>query len=549
MTNSLSIAVSQVNFCVGDLQGNSDKILSSYKKAVEQGADILVFSELSLIGYPPEDLILRKDFIDKSLEKLEYIASKTSSSKTNNKTAILLGSVYRDKGGEIFNSAFLLFDGKIQSVTSKHELPDYGVFDESRVFCKGELPKPILFKGVKLGVLICEDIWFEKSSRHLSENGADIFISLNASPFEIAKQEVRENILKTRSLESNLPSIYVNQVGGQDELVFAGLSCFTSSKGDILYRMACFEEDFFITKFDCIKSEFSQLKASQSAATQNNKYQQIYDALTLGLRDYVLKSGFNSVLIGMSGGIDSALVAAIACNAIGAENVNLVMMPSKYTSKDSLKDADDCAKMLEAKIQTIAIEPIIDSFNKRLDPIFKGLEADLTEENIQSRIRGNLLMALSNKFGSIVITTGNKSEMAVGYATIYGDMCGAFNPLKDLYKTEVFALAKYINTIKLAIPENIISKPPSAELRENQKDEDSLPPYEILDEILRNLIENRKSVDDISDMGFEKGLVSKIAKLLKNSEYKRKQSPIGTKITSLSFGKERRYPITSKFVY
>lgn len=546
MKNSLLIALAQLNFSVGDLRGNGDKILSCYKKAVDKSADLVVFSELSLSGYPPEDLILRPDFIQKSHAQLQYIAS-----QTNNKTAILLGSVYQGNDGKIYNSAVLLSDGKIENVTHKCELPNYGVFDEVRVFAQGDLPKPIEFKGVKLGVLICEDIWFDGLSRHLAKSGAEIFISLNASPFEVGKQEIRENIVKKRSVENNLPSIYVNQIGGQDELVFAGCSCITSSKGDILHRLASFEEDFFITKFSRDKLEIheSDFEELQPAKHINNEYEEIYAALSLGLRDYIYKNGFKSVLIGMSGGIDSALVAAIACNAIGAKNVNLVMLPSKFTSKESLEDADLCAKMLGAKIQTIEIEPIINSFTNSLELVFKGLNEDLTEENIQSRIRGNILMALSNKFGSIVITTGNKSEMAVGYATIYGDMCGAFNPLKDLYKTQVFALAQFINTIKPVIPENIINKPPSAELRENQKDEDSLPSYDILDDILTNLIEKRKSVDEISSSKHQKDLVEKIAKLLKNSEYKRRQAPIGSKITSLSFGKERRYPIASKFDY
>jgi NAD+ synthase len=543
MTNKLNISIAQINFTVGDLDGNQKKILAAHKKASAEKSDLIIFSELAITGYPPEDLVLRPDFRDKAIEIVRELAPHTS-----NGTAILVGGIWHENY-KFYNSAFLLEEGQIQHITCKYDLPNYSVFDEKRVFSQAPLPEPLLFRDVQLGVMICEDMWNKKIATHLKEQGAEILIAINASPFDNDKQRKRLEAAKRNANETSLPLIYVNQVGGQDELVFDGGSFILNKKGQLFDASPFWKES--ITTITWIQSDngaWTCDKEPQKEFSINN-LENIYAALKTGLYDYISKNKFPGVVIGMSGGIDSAITAAIAVDALGKDRVRLVMMPSKYTSEESINDADECAKLLGVQLETISIEQPMESFTETLRESFKGCKSDLTEENLQSRIRGNILMALSNKFGHMVLTTGNKSEVSVGYATLYGDMCGGYNILKDVYKTEVFKLAKWINKQKYVIPENIISKAPTAELRPNQKDEDSLPPYDILDDILHRLIEMRHSSEQIIQHGHVPEVVHKVAKLVKLSEYKRRQSAPGVKITSLAFGRDRRYPVTNGFEF
>jgi NAD+ synthase len=537
--NKLNIAIAQINFTVGDLASNQQKIIAAHKKASTEKADLIIFSELAITGYPPEDLVLRPDFQDKAIELVRQLAP-----HTKNGTAILVGGLWREND-KIYNAAFLLDAGEIQNITCKYDLPNYSVFDEKRVFAQGPLPKPLPFRDTQLGVMICEDMWNEKVAHHLKVQGAEILITINASPFETDKYSRRLAAAKGNSL----PLIYVNQVGGQDELVFDGGSFILDNKDQLLDNAPFWQESITTTtwlqKDDAI---WSCDKPPQKEITPDN-FANIYAAMQTGLCDYINKNNFPGVIIGMSGGIDSAITATIAVDTLGCDRVRLVMMPSKYTSRESLDDAAECAKLLGVELETISIEQAVNAFSSTLSESFKGCKPDLTEENLQSRIRGNILMALSNKFGHMVLTTGNKSEMSVGYATLYGDMCGGYNILKDVYKTEVFKLAEWINKQKYVIPKNIISKPPTAELRPNQKDEDSLPPYDILDDILMRLIELRHSTEQIIQYGYTPEVVHKVAKLVKLSEYKRRQSAPGVKITSLAFGRDRRYPITSGYKF
>ncbi len=538
MQKKLIIALAQLNLTVGDLDGNYNKIVAAHKNAHEQHADLVVFSELAVTGYPPEDLILRKDFQEKAMEivrKLEPL--------TKNGTAILIGSPWRE-GEHLYNAAILLDGGEIKHISCKSDLPNYGVFDEKRIFHTACLPEPLEFRGIKLGVLICEEMWNDTTSTHLKNLGAELLISINASPFEQDKHNKRLLHARQNVEDTDLPIIYLNQIGGQDELVFDGGSFILSEKGDILFTMPHFAEDVAISYWH--KNHIWHCQPGE-VTIGYDKHAAIYHALTLSLTDYVKKNGFPGVVIGMSGGIDSALSAAIAVDALGAGNVRLIMMPSKYTSAESLQDAQDCAALLGVHLENIPIRDIVDSFSATLHDSFKNTKPDTTEENLQSRIRGDILMAISNKFGQMVLTTGNKSEMAVGYATLYGDMCGGFNVLKDVYKTDVFHLSHWRNLQSAVIPENIITKAPTAELRPDQKDEDTLPPYEILDKILHRLIELRQSSEDIAHSGFAPDIVKKVARMVRLSEYKRKQAAPGTKITALAFGRDRRYPITSGF--
>jgi NAD+ synthase len=538
----LKIATAQINFIVGDLQANKEKIISAHKEATAKNADLIVFSEMAITGYPPEDLVLRKGFQDQSTDIIRELAPFTS-----NGTAILVGCLWRECEDHIFNAAALLDDGKIKHIISKYDLPNYGVFDEKRVFKKPPLPQPIDFRGMKLGIPICEDLWGFKVSKHLKQQGAEILISINASPFEAKKHNTRMVTAKKNVEQTSLPLIYVNQYGGQDELVFEGGSFILDQDAKVIFRQPRWSESLEVT--DWFKSDEGLWKCDSTAeeVIESDKMENVYEAIKLGLKDYVEKNGFPGVIIGMSGGIDSALSAVVAADALGKDKVRLVMMPSKYTSQESLDDARECAELLGIEIENINIEKAVDAFSEMLSESFKGKENDVTEENLQSRIRGNILMALSNKFGNMVLTTGNKSEMAVGYATLYGDMCGGYNALKDIYKTDVFALCKWRNEQGHFIPNNIITKPPTAELRPDQKDEDSFPPYEILDDILQRLIEERHSIQQIIEHGHPEEIVNKIARLVKLAEYKRRQSPPGTKITNLAFGKDRRYPITNKY--
>lgn len=538
MTKSLKIAIAQLNFTVGDLEGNKKKILKAREKAASAGADLIIFSELCVTGYPPEDLVLKEEFQNAAKAVVNELTKTTS----DGKTAILIGSPWV-KNGKIYNAALLLADGKILAEQFKHDLPNYGVFDEKRVFSAGPLPEIVEFKAVKMGIMVCEDMWNMKVTDSLK--GSEILVSINASPFETGKHEKRLERAGMNIKAIKKPLIYVNQICGQDDLVFDGDSFVLSEKEDLLMNLSRESEDFVITEWEkqkdkwvCAKGEVKEYESEEEL---------IYNAMKLGLHDYVGKNSFPGVIIGMSGGIDSALTAAVAVDALGADRVRLVMMPSRFTSAESVEDAEACAKELDAELENIPIEDIMRVYEDMLAPSFAGKENDLTEENLQSRIRGTLLMALSNKFGHMVVATGNKSEMSVGYATLYGDMCGGYSVLKDVYKTQVFSLARWRNERGRVIPENIIAKAPTAELRENQKDEDSLPPYDVLDGVLENIIEQQMSIRQIVAKGRDKEVVEKVYKMLHAAEYKRRQSPLGVKISVRPFERDRRYPVTNKF--
>jgi NAD+ synthase len=540
--SKLKIQLSQINPIVGDLAGNTAKILQAHAAAEFAGCDLVIFPEMSICGYPCGDLWQKKYFIKAAEEKVLEIAQATKTSKC----AILLGAPTTDieRKKEVFrNSAILIEGGEIKKILNKKTLPTFSVFDEDRYFKAANHISNVEFRGQTLAILICQDLWDAKNLFLLSEQIIDNIIVINASPFTKNKQQKRFELCEnfTKTLGKNL--IYLNQVGGQDSLVFDGASFVMNSAGKILLKMAEFEEDFAVFEIEKNSPEITIFSDETyknndsvkfSAGTQNS----IYQACVLGLKDYINKNGFKKVMLGMSGGIDSALVATISVDALGAENVNLYALPSRFNSAESMSDAMLCAKNLGVKLEVISIEEMFEAALKTMPNL-----SPLAKENLQSRLRGNILMALSNTSGALLLSTGNKSELACGYATIYGDMCGAFNPIKDLYKTEVFELARLKSDV---IPQNILTKEPSAELRENQKDSDSLPAYEILDKILFALIEEEKSVAEISK-NFETELVKKIAQLFYANEYKRKQSVIGPKISEMAFDLERRYPITNKF--
>tara|TARA_Y100000590_G_scaffold458649_2_gene613822 strand:- start:13868 stop:15550 length:1683 start_codon:yes stop_codon:yes gene_type:complete len=546
---TLRIAIAQQNPIVGNIAGNLDLVLQARDLAKKNNADLIIFSELFLSGYPPEDLVLRPAFIQEINEALESLKLTTA----DGGPGILIG-LPTISNGNIYNSAALIDNNEIVAIQNKVHLPNYDVFDEARVFSPGEMPGPINFRGQKIGVAICEDIWFEDVVECLTETGAEMLIVLNGSPYSRHKHDIRQNVAMKRVVESKLPLIYVNQIGGQDELVFEGGSFIINSNYSVPIKLPNFIPSIKITNWSKKTKKWVCLTSEENA--EGEELENIYSACVLGLKDYVLKNNFSQVIIGLSGGIDSALVACIAADALGPSNVHCIMLPSIYTSDQSIIDAELCAKNLNIKVDSISITEIVDVMERQLNPFFSNLPKDLTEENIQSRTRGLLLMALSNKYNKLLLTTGNKSEMAVGYATLYGDMSGAFNPIKDIYKTEVFELAKTRNASKpvfalgpsgIVIPENIITKAPSAELRENQTDQDSLPDYKILDDILYKLIEEELSVKDIIGSGYDPKLVSRIQNLLYISEYKRRQAPPGVKISYKNFGKDRRYPITNNY--
>lgn len=543
--SELKIALAQINTSTGDLDGNLEKILRQYKKAQENGCDLVVFPEMTICGYPCQDLWQKKYFIEEIAKKILEIQKET----IHNHCAILLGSPSFDverKKQVLRNSAILIERGEIKKIVSKKTLPTYSVFDEARYFTPASYISSIEFRGQTLAILICEDLWDNKNLFLLKEQIQDLVIVINASPYAQGKHQKRlalaENFTKT--LGKNL--VYVNQIGAQDSLVFDGSSFVMDKDGKIALQMREFVEDFalvevgkaantvrnldfeFNANIDC----YPEFALGSSLAVQN------YNACTLGLCDYIRKNNFEKVILGMSGGVDSALVAAMAVDALGKENVTLYALPSRFNSSSSMDDAILCAKNLGVNLEIISIETMFEAALQTLPQA-----SSLAKENLQSRIRGNILMAISNTSGALLLTTGNKSEMACGYATIYGDMCGAFNPIKDLYKTEIYQLAALKSAV---IPANILTKAPSAELRENQKDSDSLPDYDILDKILFALIEEQKSVEEISK-NFDENLVKKIAKLFYSSEYKRQQSALGPKISNMSFDLERRYLITNKF--
>jgi len=532
------IAIAQTNFTVGDIAGNVEKIAALHKKAAAQKADLIIFSEMSITGYPPEDLVLRKGFQEEAMQAVAQLVQ-----LTRNGPAILAGGLWREKTS-LYNTAFLIESGIVLHRQYKHNLPNYSVFDEKRTFAEGIIPGPTLWRGKKLGIMICEDMWKPEVAENLKKQGAELLITINSSPYDVKKQEARYANARTRIKQTGLPLIYVNQIGGQDELVFDGNSFTMSAKGEITGHLKGFEEDFFVLNYDngvITSQNFPPPSQNDEEATLRGMYQ----AMMLGLRDYVRKNRFPGVLLGLSGGIDSALTAAIATDVLGAKSVHTLMMPSVYTSKESMEDAAECAKALGIKLDIVPISPAMLAFDEMLAPLFTGKKPDITEENIQSRLRGNILMAVSNKTGNLVLTTGNKSEMAVGYATLYGDMCGAFNVLKDVYKTTVYKLAHWRNKQSPVIPARIITKAPSAELKPNQTDQDSLPPYALLDAILMRLVEDQLSINEIATQGYDRKTVEQVAKLLYRSEYKRCQAAPGVKITEMSFGRDRRYPLTN----
>ncbi|WP_417811657.1 NAD+ synthase [Thalassospira alkalitolerans] len=553
MTNMLAIAIAQLNPIVGDIAGNMEKVVAAWETAADQGADIVLYSELVLSGYPPEDLVMKPAFMGHLRHAVEDICARTS--VRENGPALLLTTPWEIEG-ERFNAVLLIDQGKIDTVRAKNDLPNYGVFDEKRVFSAGPMPDVVSFRGVTLGVPICEDVWTSKVVGHLKDRGAEIFLVPNGSPFEADKGDLRRNLIADRVRETGVPMIYCNEVGGQDELVFDGGSFGLNGDGSLAVALPAFAEDVVLTQWQRGDDGIWQCNEAAPKVDYPTGLDAIYQTLVLGLRDYVNKNRFPGVVIGMSGGIDSALSAAVAVDALGPDRVRLVMMPSPYTSAESLEDAELCAGMLKTGIESINIGPAMGAFEQMLGPAFEGRDPDIAEENIQARSRGVILMGLSNKFGHMVLTTGNKSEMSVGYATLYGDMCGGYSVLKDLYKTTVFNLCHWRNEHNppgslgpdgMVIPERIITKPPSAELRPDQKDEDSLPPYDVLDDILHQMIEGERSVSEIVDSGHDAAIVSRVWRLLDRAEYKRRQAPPGVKITPRAFGRDRRYPITNGF--
>ncbi|CDX27297.1 Glutamine-dependent NAD(+) synthetase [Mesorhizobium plurifarium] len=547
----LRIAVAQLNPTVGDVAGNLAKAREARADAARQGADLVLYTELFLAGYPPEDLVLKPSF----LRACEKAAQDFAKDTVDGGPGVIIGTPLKRKSGT-HNSIVFADGGKIIAERYKLDLPNYGEFDEKRVFQAGpELQGPTNFRGVRIGVPICEDIWGDIAvCETLAESGAEILLVPNGSPYYRAKIDVRHQVVIRQVIETGLPMIYANQLGGQDELIFDGASFAIGADKTLAFQMSQFEEAVDVTTWKrkgdswvCSEGPMSKIPEREEAD---------YRACMLGLRDYVNKNGFKNVVLGLSGGIDSAICAALAVDALGEERLRTVMMPYRYTSKDSLKDAEDCARALGCRYDIVPISEPVEGFKHALTQLFEGTQEGITEENLQSRARGTILMAISNKFGSMVVTTGNKSEMSVGYATLYGDMNGGFNPIKDLYKMQVYALSRWRNShvppgalgpSGEVIPKNIIDKAPSAELRENQTDQDSLPPYPVLDDILECLVENEMSVDDIVARGHDRATVTRVEHLLYIAEYKRRQAAPGVKITKKNFGRDRRYPITNRF--
>jgi NAD+ synthase len=547
--DTLSIVIAQLNQSVGDLAANAAQMLSVRSRHPE--ADLILYPELQLIGYPPEDLVLKPALAARASEELAKLAAATA----DGGPAMLVGSVERD-GDALYNIVALLDGGEVVATRRKHELPNYGTFDEKRVFAPGPLPEPVDWRGVRLGLPICEDGWLPTVCSHLKAGGAELLISVNGSPYEIDKDDRRlEQVFAARVAETGLPVIFLNRVGGQDEVVFDGCSFVLGADGSVRHRLTDWAEEERVTRWARDAAGIWQCEAGELATWEQHPAD-IYSAMVLALRDYVERNRFPGVVLGMSGGIDSALCAAIAADALGPERVWCVMLPSRFTSQSSLDDAKACAEAIGARHDVIPISPAVEAFDAMLAGSFADRDVDITEENVQSRIRGVTLMALSNKFGPMLLTTGNKSEMSVGYATIYGDMAGGYNPLKDAYKTTVFRIARWRNAhvprIGLGrggemIPETIITKPPSAELRPDQKDSDSLPEYDVLDDILLGLVEGEMSVDEVAARGHDRATVARIERLLSIAEYKRRQAPPGVKLGSRNFGRDRRYPITHGF--
>ena len=549
MTDKLTIALAQLNPTVGRLDANLDRLREARAKAAANGADLLLTSELYTCGYPPEDLVRKPLFVAEIRQAVEALARETA----DGGPAMLLGTPWVE-GDRLHNAMVLLEDGAVSAARYKHDLPNYGVFDEKRVFDPGPLPGPINFHDVRIGVPICEDIWTPDVVECIAETGGELLLIPNGSPFEAGKSDVRVHHAVGRVVESGLPLVYLNQIGGQDELVFDGGSFVMNADRTLAWQLPAWRENIAITEWR--RSAQGWICAPGKTAPIETGLAAIYQAMTVGLRNYVNKNGFPGVILGMSGGIDSAISAAVAVDALGPDRVHCVMMPSPYTSQHSLDDAAAASKLLGAKLDTVSIGPAMEAFGSMLGEHFEGTNSGVAEENIQSRARGMTLMAMSNKFGAMVLSTGNKSEMSVGYATLYGDMCGGYSVLKDVYKTVVFDLCRWRNANKPAgalgpdgavMPERIITKPPSAELKPDQVDQDTLPPYEVLDAILEGLIEDEASVEEIVAKGYDKATVMRTWRMLDRAEYKRRQAPPGVKIGHRAFGRDRRYPITNAF--
>ncbi|MDP2818594.1 MAG: NAD+ synthase [Polaromonas sp.] len=559
---TLKICVAQLNYCVGDMLGNAQKIIDAARTAYADGARLLLTPEMAICGYAAEDLFLRRSFIAACDDAVNHIAHELAGLKglvvvVGTPTHGDNGRGLRTKSVEVqqrHNAARVLRDGRVIETYAKRELPNYQVFDERRYFTPGQ--GVCVFEvgegadAVRIGLLICEDAWFEEPARLAKEAGAELLAVINASPFHVGKGSEREQMMRERVLATGLPLVYAHLVGGQDEIVFEGRSFALQADGALAGRAESFKENLFVAH---VQRAQTAIKLVANMAPERSAEADLWDALVLGVRDYLGKNGFPGAILGLSGGIDSALVLAIAVDALGADKVRTVMMPSPYTADISWIDAREMAARLKVRYDEISIIPEFEAFKASLAGEFKGLPEDTTEENIQARIRGVFLMALSNKFGAIVLTTGNKSEMATGYCTLYGDMAGGFAVIKDLLKTTVFRLAEWRNandpcgTGSNPIPERIITRPPSAELRAGQTDQDSLPPYEVLDAILRRYMENDESIESILAAGFDRVVVERVTRLIKTNEYKRRQAPIGIRVSHRSFGKDWRYPVTNKF--
>ena len=530
----MKIAIAQINFTVGDLAGNADRIAAASARARSGGASLLLTTELGLCGYPPEDLLLREDFYRSCARTLAALVPRLDG------ITVVVGHPH-EVAGKRYNAASVIRAGEIVATYLKHNLPNYTVFDEERYFDAGTEPCVFEHQGLRFGINICADVWEEGAADLAREAGAQALLVLNASPYHMNKQLSRYEVIRDRVSDTGLPVIYANQVGGQDELVFDGASFAVDGRGNLTYQLAAFDE--ILAFIDLVEG----VPVKGEIAPTQTLEAEVYKALTVGVRDYVDKNGFPGALIGLSGGIDSALTLAVAVDALGAKRVRAVMMPSQYTAGISREDARAEAEALGVSYTEIAIRPMFDAFLKALAQEFKGLAADTTEENLQSRIRGTLLMALSNKSGSLVLTTGNKSEMGTGYATLYGDMAGGFGVLKDINKMLVYRLARYRNSLSQVIPQRVIDRAPSAELKPGQTDQDSLPPYEVLDAIMAAFVEDNLAPQDIAARGFAPADVERVVRLIQASEYKRRQAPVGIRITSRGFGKDWRYPITNKY--
>lgn len=554
---NLRIAVAQINFVVGDLEGNAAKIKKYISRAQGSDSDMVCFPELALTGYPPEDLLIKPNFIQDNIIQLKGIVK-----FTKDITAIV-GFVDKDTNG-IYNAAAVIYNGRIKGVYRKIYLPNYGVFDEVRYFKQGNHAGVFNYKGIIFGVNICEDIWYLGGpAASQAKKGAKLIININSSPFHAGKVKQRESIISKQAKDNKVSIVYANLIGGQDELVFDGQSMVVDRQGKIIGRAEAFKEQMFNIDLELpvtnLRNKADIINISQGPIKKEKKVisyiyakpleeiTEIYQALALGLRDYVVKNGFKKVVLGLSGGIDSALVLTLAVDALGKDNVSAVFMPSRFSSRESEVDAKQLADNLGLKLLNISIDDIYKIYLGILQPVFDGAKENITEENLQARIRGNILMALSNKFGWLVLTTGNKSEMSTGYATLYGDMAGGFAVIKDVFKTLVYKLSKYRNSVNFVIPERVITKEPTAELKPGQKDSDTLPEYEVLDKILKYYIEENKNWSKIISMGFDRETVSKVLTMVDKSEYKRRQSPPGIKITPKAFGRDRRMPITNGY--